>query len=75
MKNKFKPFIAHSTCCDSLMLMMRPREYVTCVCGATSVDAGNGYYHRMNIKEGVEMPHFYWQRKKGSLLMVRKKKR
>lgn len=75
MSEKFKPFIAHATCCDSLMLMMRPRAYVSCKCGGTSVDAGNGFYHRLNVKEGIQLPPFYWQAKKGSLLMVRKKKK
>ena len=75
MKDAFKPFIAHSQCCDSLLLLMRPRMYVSCKCGATAVDAGNGLYHRLNVKEGVQLPPFYYQNKKGSLIMVRKKKR
>ena len=54
---------------------MRPRMYVSCKCGATAVDAGNGLYHRLNVKEGVQLPPFYYQNKKGSLIMVRKKKR
>ncbi len=73
-KNAFKPFVAHAKCCDALLLLMRPRAYVTCVCGKTSVDAGDGYYHRLNVHEGVELPPFYWQKKKGSLVMTPKRK-
>lgn len=72
---KFKPFVARSKCCESLLLLMRPRFYVSCPCGKTSVDAGNGYYHRLNVHEGVEMPTFYYQKKKGSLVMIPKKKK
>ena len=72
---KFKPFIAHAMCCDSLLLLMRARAYVSCKCGKTSVDAGDGHYHRLNVHEGIEFPPFYRQQKKGSLVMVRKKKK
>lgn len=71
----FKPFIARSQCCDSLLLLMKPRVYVTCKCKKTSVDAGDGYYHRLNVHEGIGYPIFYRQSKKGSLVMVSRKKK
>lgn len=71
----FKPFIARANCCDSLLLLMKQRVYVSCKCGKTSVDAGDGYYHRLNVIEGVELPRFYYQKKKGSLVMVSRKKK
>jgi hypothetical protein len=72
---KFKPFVAHAQCCDSILLLLRARAYVSCKCGKTSVDAGDGYYHRLNVHEGVSLPLFYWQRKKGDTVLLRKKKR
>jgi len=54
---------------------MKPRVYVTCKCKKTSVDAGDGYYHRLNVHEGIGYPTFYRQSKKGSLMMVSRKKR
>jgi hypothetical protein len=54
---------------------MKPRVYVSCKCGKTAVDAGDGYYHRLNVHEGVETPRFYYQKKKGSLVMVSRKKK
>jgi len=59
----FKMFIAHAKCCDSLILLLKPRWYVSCKCGKTSVDAGDGYYSRLNVAEGVEYPSFYKQKK------------
>lgn len=73
--SKFKPFVAHAQCCDSILLLLRPRAYVGCKCGKTSVDAGDGYYHRLNVHDGVALPPFYWQRKKGDAVLLRKKKR
>jgi hypothetical protein len=73
--SKFKPFIAHAKCCDSLLLLLKPRVYVACTCLKTAVDAGDGHYHRMNIHEGVEMPRFYSQKKKGSFVMVSGRKK
>ena len=58
-----------------MLLLMKQRVYVSCKCGKTSVDAGNGYYHRLNVIEGVELPRFYYQKKKGSLVMVSRKKK
>jgi hypothetical protein len=72
---KFKPFVAHAQCCDSILLLLRARAYVGCRCGKTSVDAGDGHYHRLNLHEGVPYPPFYYQKKKGDALMVRRKKR
>lgn len=71
----FKPFVARAECCDTLLLLMKPRVYLSCKCGKTSVDAGDGYYHRLNVHEGVALPTFYWQRKKGAMTMVPKRKR
>lgn len=73
--NPFKMFIAHAKCCDTLLLLLKPRWYVSCKCGKTSVDAGDGYYHRLNVHEGVEMPPFYWQKKRGDMLLTRKAKK
>lgn len=68
-------FIAHAKCCDSLILLLKPRWYVSCKCGKTSVDAGDGYYHRLNVHEGVEMPPFYWQKKRGDMHLTQKAKK
>ena len=73
--HKFKPFIAHAKCCDSLLLLLKPRVYVSCTCLKTAVDAGDGYYHRLNVHDGVELPRFYYQKKKGSFTMVSRKKK
>ena len=72
---KFKMFIAHAVCCDSLILLLRPRAYVSCKCGNTSVDAGDGYYHRINTKHSTPIPKFYRQPKKGVFYMVTKTKK
>jgi hypothetical protein len=74
-KKTFKGFIALTSCCDSLLILMRPRAYVECSCGRTSVDAGDGYYYRLNLHEGIDAPKFYQQAKKGSLVMKPTKKR
>lgn len=72
-KSKFKLFVAHAKCCDSLLLLLKPRWYVSCECGKTSVDAGDGYYHRLNVHEGVEPPPFYYQNKRGQMFLKTKK--
>lgn len=72
--NKFKPFIARSNCCDTLLMLLRPRAYVTCKCGKTAVDAGDGLYYRMNVEGGVRVPTFYSQKKKGDKVMVPNKR-
>ena len=74
-RKTFKGFVARSACCDSLLLLMRPRDYVACSCGKTAVDAGDGHYYRMNIHEGIDPPSFYQQAKKGSLVMKPIKRR
>lgn len=71
----FKPFVARAECCDTLLLLMKPRVYLSCKCGKTSVDAGDGYYHRLNVHEGVALPVFYWQTKKGAMIMAPKRKK
>ena len=71
-KTKFKPFVAHAMCCDTMLLLVRPRAYVTCKCKWTSVDAGDGHYFRTNVHQEALPPVFYWQKKKGSMVMSRK---
>jgi len=70
----FKPFIVRTACCDSLLLMTRPRVYVTCSCGATAVDAGNGYYHRINTPHSLDILTFYRPTRKLRVFKPRKKK-
>lgn len=77
MKNSFQPFIARTACCDSLLLMTRERQYTSCPCNKTSVDAGDGYYHRVNCDESVGLPtlyKFHHMKKKHRGVMVRRKK-
>ena len=78
MPNKkitFKPFVVRSGCCDSILLLIRPKIYLTCKCGNTSIDAGDGYYMRTNIVEGTPLPIYYRQPKKGSYVMVARPKK
>lgn len=46
--------------------------YVSCKCGRTSVDAGDGLYSRVNSHDGIPLPKYYKQSKKGSLVMTSK---
>lgn len=75
--NKFKPFIARTNCCDSLILLTRERQYTSCPCGKTSVDAGDGYYHRINCHEDTGLPVFYrfhrMARKHKNIMVCKKK--
>lgn len=56
---KFQPFIAQCGSCGDLLVLARPRLYLSCGCGVTSVDAGDGYYMRVNTMEGYRYPEFY----------------
>lgn len=55
----FTPFLAQCGYCQSLIPLFRPRYYGSCPCGVTSVDAGDGLYMRLNIKEGNPLPTYY----------------
>lgn len=56
-KSKFKPFVTQCVHCKDLLLLVRPRMYITCGCKKTSVDAGDGYYMRYNC---IDIPTEYW---------------
>jgi hypothetical protein len=68
----FKPFIARARCCDSLLMLFRPRQYTECQCGKTSVDAGDGGYWRMNVVDSAPLPLIYSQEDRGRPIMTRK---
>lgn len=50
MKSKkpkmFLPYAATCGSCKDLMVTVRPRHFVTCKCGDSNLDAGDGIYWR-----------------------------
>lgn len=69
---KFKPFAVHAKCCDSILILARPRAYVACKCEKTAIDAGDGFYWRMNLDESAPRPAFY-QARRGKHYLTRTK--
>ena len=61
-KVMFLPYAATCNHCDDLMVTVRPRHFVTCSCGASNLDAGDGYYWRC----GGEISQV-WKLRKGTL--------
>lgn len=46
MKKKFYPIAATCADCKDLMITCRMGHFVSCKCGASSIDAGDEYYWR-----------------------------
>lgn len=55
----FTPFLAQCSHCKGLIPLFRERYYGSCPCGVTSVDAGDGLYMRLNLKDGNPLPTYY----------------
>lgn len=43
----FKPMVFIAQCCDTALLLRRPHQLVACKCKQVTMDAGNGYTHRV----------------------------
>lgn len=43
---RFLPYAATCGKCGDLIVTTRPRHFVSCKCGLSSIDAGDGYYWR-----------------------------
>ena len=70
-RNQFLPYAATCSVCDDLMVTVKPRHFVTCKCGKSNLDAGDGYYWRCGgqvaqvwkLRKGtLANPYTSWQR-------------
>lgn len=42
----FKPFARIALCCNTVLRMKRPGQFVNCACGEFAIDAGDGFIMR-----------------------------
>lgn len=66
----FLPYAATCKSCKDLMITLKPRHFVTCNCGKSNLDAGDGLYWRCGgridkvwqLREGTnETPYTSWK--------------
>lgn len=67
----FRPYAATCGICHDLMVTLRPRHFVSCKCGASNLDAGDGLYWRCGgsiddvwqLRKGtIANPYTSWKR-------------